>query len=373
MPPSNPLGPQSRGENGLDTEPHGILGPPMWNPQGEGVPFVRDDKPPEQNLHFYPAEKKQFWDLTDNPTSCSFPPHDSFCTLHIPKDNSSLFYPRTPAVPTNVPEMPIGLSSTTMMNNTDFAGRAIVPRRHTADFSDRELRLYLENSTKHHAYWLCIYKDPPTHEDVMRRRGMGGATADQAFMDLSNTELRALLDKFPGTEILIDHKPQRTLGVIIEATQDPVSGTVRVLARPYNSEEGIRMAEMLEFGVMSGVSLQHIRQGDNIQVREVSLCTVGRRPETWHECTIVLSDAEQAHLREHEFIQKESRMYQHPEFVVSCAALKMLIGDEGLTAPAHHRPLSTQRDRSDQSNRTVQQVLKPSNPHTIYRSITIKS
>ena len=76
------------------------------------------------------------------------------------------------------------------MQAQDWYGRQIVPRCHEQDYSPRERVKYVQKATLTHGYWLCVYHNPPSQEDVDRRRRWGDVEErEQAWADLSGEEL----------------------------------------------------------------------------------------------------------------------------------------------------------------------------------------
>jgi hypothetical protein len=107
--------------------------------------------------------------------------------------------------------------------------------------------------------------------------------------ELSREELAALLPHFHNLPLLLNHQGNNTndvstfygnkrepAGVVLEAYWHS-EGLVNVV-RLYDSITGMAAATSIASGNMRCVSLFHVSIGDRIQLREISLCLMGKRP-----------------------------------------------------------------------------------------------
>ena len=188
---------------------------------------------------------------------------------------------------------------------------------------------YIDEATCSHAYWICIYGSPPEHEVLSRMRVDPSLTLEQReefCTQLSKEELTILHPHMVGLEVIRHHEGndlsedapftgtsggRRTHGIVIASRQDPGSGDVELLLRPYQCTHGRWMVSLLEGGVMNGFSLQHVRYGKNVQLREISICVEGKRPNSTLRNIVQLHDAPA--------LAQKCRLYQHPSFYISTA------------------------------------------------------
>jgi hypothetical protein len=183
---------------------------------------------------------------------------------------------------------------------------------------------YVQQCIQTRAYWLICYASPPDRASLEARRLDSNATREQrreAWKELCFEELSVLTPYFVGVEVIINHTgndpeldpplPQgcvrKTLGLITQSRQDPQTGTVYVLVKPYDGIEGFVLCALLEFNIMRGVSIQHVRARHCAQIREVSVCLQGKRSGTWLH-SIVLDSSK---------LDQCARAYTTPSFFVS--------------------------------------------------------
>lgn len=158
-----------------------------------------------------------------------------------------------------------------------------------------EAYAYLEYCSQNRGYWFVVYRDPPRHADLMARMRDPSSTAknlDEYRGEISFEILGKVASQMRGLEILQEHEPSTTLGVVSEAFQDPRSGTLYALVRPFNSWSGKVLCAMVELGVRE-CSLRHAMcdRGNRqcIQIQELSVCQKGRREGTTLQCIVDMS------------------------------------------------------------------------------------
>jgi hypothetical protein len=113
------------------------------------------------------------------------------------------------------------------------------------------------------------------------------------------------------------------------------SSLCSVLIKPHAAPEGELLAALLEFDIMRGASIQHIRDERYAQIREVSVCLMGKRPNTW--LTAIVED--------NTVLKEGPRVYKHEPFHIlsqQSAKDKARIWDERTCSetrvllPQHH-------------------------------------
>lgn len=195
---------------------------------------------------------------------------------------------------------------------------ALLDRTDAHALSPTQLPEYLTVCAERKGYWFVVYQNPPRHSDLIARMHdptISEAERDAAQGELSWEMLGKISKQMQGLEILREHEPSTTLGVVTDAYQHPETGTLFALARPFSSAGGRTMCGLIEFG-LRGCSLRHAMctRGDRqyIQVHELSICQKGKRPGTWLYCSVDLSDEHRPPYR--------PRQFEPPVFLCSHSA-----------------------------------------------------
>lgn len=208
--------------------------------------------------------------------------------------------------------------------NRDIFGNIIidvVPR--FEDFTASRLQTFVSRILSKRGYWFRVYNNPPEHSDVLARRYSADYNvAEPAWGELSKQELGLCLPRFTGLEIIYNHEACYTMGKVVSAVQDADSGSVRVLVRPYECENGHRLATWMAFRTLEGMSLQHARFDTQIQLRELTVCMLGARPNTWLEHEVEFPDGTPS-------VDGATRPYSHPRFVIARASEAPSYGASG--------------------------------------------
>jgi hypothetical protein len=179
-------------------------------------------------------------------------------------------------------------------------------------------RDFITYATKRRAYWMLVYENPRSHADILHDLtdlSVSAVQKDIAIGELSREVLALVADRIVGLEIIREHEPSSTLGVVIAGYQEPVSGSLLALVRPFETGGGRVMSTLLEFGVNRGCSLRHVTglvgqdHVQYVQLHELSICLVGRRPNTWLQCVVDLGASPP--------LDYNSRIFEPPVFMYS--------------------------------------------------------
>ena len=145
------------------------------------------------------------------------------------------------------------------------------------------------------AYVFRVYDSPLDHEKLQAYRMDYSQSAKlllEHWQDLSRLELEAAVrPQLPGTAVLCEHRdndpthcqpnpdgtPHMTCGIVVHAMMEPTSGSLDVVLRLFDCDEGWMACRKIEQGLMQDISLHHSRTGYDITTREVSLCFAGKR------------------------------------------------------------------------------------------------
>lgn len=226
-----------------------------------------------------------------------------------------------------------------------FRGDPIVVPPNLRQLSADERDAYVKNARRYHAYWYIMYDRPQSHVDLSRQRQSVSPTSERyrdLMCQLSREELACLTPFAKGLEVLDTHRDnehndgpyqRRTLGVVTDAFQHPSTGSVWVCLRLYNSPEGHIACMQIEQGGLRGLSLQHVRQGDAVQMREVSICFLGKRTGTNLQCTVYKKDCPD--------LTQNSVPYLHPPFIIHKAS--STTKDDVVIRPSPFIPVPTSK------------------------------
>lgn len=170
---------------------------------------------------------------------------------------------------------------------------------------------YCDFARNNHAYWAVVYKNPKrmnllkrerqaydANPEIIHRKTLSGADVARLpkihnpHDDLSWEALAVINKHSKGIEILRHHEDNRNLvrgevksrtyGCVVGSEQDPITGTLRFLLRPYDSDKGRELAHLVESRYNRAVSL-HTSELDVlniVQVPEVSITDDGLREGT---------------------------------------------------------------------------------------------
>jgi hypothetical protein len=195
---------------------------------------------------------------------------------------------------------------------------------------------YAKHATRYHAYWIRIYGQPLAHTELQRLRAAAATDAEKSdvYGQLSREELAVLYPHMIGLEIIRHHhdndtshtqsnggivlrQGNTTHGIVVGAMQQARDGAVDLLIRPYECLEGRWLVYLLEGKVFNGFSLQHVRIADVVQLREISICVKGLRPQSVLLAIVSLPLSTPA-------LTRTSQVYRHPandlEKLVCCAS-----------------------------------------------------
>jgi hypothetical protein len=141
-------------------------------------------------------------------------------------------------------------------------------------------------------YHFLVYPSPLRHTVIHNGRVSPNLTDAERLSyrsELSREELVELLPYFTGLPLLLNHQGndandvstfhgnQREPAGLIVAAYWHSEGLVNVV-RLYDSITGMAAATSIASGNMRCVSLYHVSIGNRIQLREISLCLMGKRP-----------------------------------------------------------------------------------------------
>lgn len=209
----------------------------------------------------------------------------------------------------------------------DIRGNPVVRTPTVAEnraMQPEEWHHFLTHAITYHRMWYVLYRDPPADHDALEQRRMEGD--EEAILALSRLELSRTVDHMIGLPILHTHAGndpsedrqlpnghrRLTLGVVTDSYQDPHNGTVYVQLRFFDSPEARVTVAQIETGLLRGISLQHIREGQVLQLREVSVCLLGRHPGSRLQYIVEVPTDEP--------LDAQPWVYKHPDFVVSRAS-----------------------------------------------------
>lgn len=146
-------------------------------------------------------------------------------------------------------------------------------------------------SSQEHAYWFCVYPHAKPHEEVEQSRmSENRAEATHAATELSRMELSQVAEVATGLEVIQHHRPQETLGCVIDVFYDNTHHSLYMLVRPYDTLCGRNLASKVEFRTLRECSLAHARAGPYVQLHELSLCMKGARDGTCFIKTVLVAD-----------------------------------------------------------------------------------
>jgi hypothetical protein len=168
----------------------------------------------------------------------------------------------------------------------------------------------LSHDIRKHLYWYRVYDRPQPQKEIERlRKDDSNPQKQQAAEEaLSVDELARTQPDLHGAPVLFEHlnneqedagllvlapgltdpkEPRVSIGVIVDTKQHRDTGSVDVLIRFFDHPAArialwILWAWSKKHGRPHGISLYHerIKRTNQIIVREVSVCFVGRRPNT---------------------------------------------------------------------------------------------
>lgn len=128
---------------------------------------------------------------------------------------------------------------------------------------------------------LCgsVYANPPSDR-------VKPLTDDREISREELAVLCATLPAGPSKPVLVEHDPNKQVGVITAMFQAPQSGTTYARFKLYDTPEGRQTHQQIEAGRLRGLSLgtDWKRQPGlgtrEVKLRELSVCTEGYRPDT---------------------------------------------------------------------------------------------
>lgn len=128
---------------------------------------------------------------------------------------------------------------------------------------------------------LCgsVYANPPSDR-------VKPLTDDREISREELAVLCATLPAGPSKPVLVEHDPNKQVGVITAMFQAPQSGTTYARFKLYDTPEGRQTHQQIEAGRLRGLSLGtdwKRRPGlstREVKLRELSVCTEGYRPDT---------------------------------------------------------------------------------------------
>ncbi len=199
-------------------------------------------------------------------------------------------------------------SLTEDIQRTDPFNNVFVKPPILGSMTTAETLKYCEASARTQAYWVCIYANPIPDEVMRIKREQSTSRKDEAWHTLSRSEVAEVAQKAIGLPCIGHHDvdfPQTILGTITRTHQNKVTGALNVLVQPYaNSIEGQTLALYFGLKAIPGVSLHHqlkpfhVGPGPNdmqlsFQLCEISVCMVGKNPDTWVSGVVRLRDRSQ--------------------------------------------------------------------------------
>lgn len=128
---------------------------------------------------------------------------------------------------------------------------------------------------------LCgsVYANPPSDR-------VKPLTDDREISREELAVLCATLPAGPSKPVLVEHDPNKQVGVITAMFQAPQSGTTYARFKLYDTPEGRQTHQQIEAGRLRGLSLgtdwkrQPGLSTREVKLRELSVCTEGYRPDT---------------------------------------------------------------------------------------------
>jgi HK97 family phage prohead protease len=128
---------------------------------------------------------------------------------------------------------------------------------------------------------LCgsVYANPPSDR-------VKPLTDDREISREELAVLCATLPAGPSKPVLVEHDPNKQVGVITAMFQAPQSGTTYARFKLYDTPEGRQTHQQIEAGRLRGLSLgtdwkrQPGLTTREVKLRELSVCTEGYRPDT---------------------------------------------------------------------------------------------
>lgn len=170
-------------------------------------------------------------------------------------------------------------------------------------------------SSQEHAYWFCVYPNAKPHEEVEQSRMSDNkAEATHAATELSRMELSQVAEVATGLEVIQHHRPQETLGCVIDVFYDNTHHSLYMLVRPYDTLCGRNLASKVEFRTLRECSLAHARAGPYVQLHELSVCMKGARDGTCFIKTVLVADEPRPPCY--------PRMFAAPSFVIRASQEK---------------------------------------------------
>lgn len=128
---------------------------------------------------------------------------------------------------------------------------------------------------------LCgsVYANPPSDR-------VKPLTDDREISREELAVLCATLPAGPSKPVLVEHDPNKQVGIITAMFQAPQSGTTYARFKLYDTPEGRQTHQQIEAGRLRGLSLgtdwkrQPGLSTREVKLRELSVCTEGYRPDT---------------------------------------------------------------------------------------------
>ena len=204
----------------------------------------------------------------------------------------------------------------------DKFGNPIVSGMKYTDFASREDRVsYIQSIQPTRGFWIRAYGKPM--EDVQLQELRERTNDAKYWRMFSKSELLTIKDNIVGLHILLDHqdnskragkvKTNQSIGRVVGSSIDQATGSLDVLLRPAQGGQGFKLCSLLELDLVVGFSLQHVRVGDFVQLREGSICILGKVEDTNLLSKITFLDS-------FPIPPAKTSVYVIPEFVLSVAS-----------------------------------------------------
>ena len=222
------------------------------------------------------------------------------------------------------------MTTYTMVPDRGPLGNEIIKPPQFEDFNTTANRLsYIKSIVPFRGYWIRAYGEPMPHDQLKLLRTdttNSQETTDMYSRMFSREELVTVAKHIVGIEVLHDHEDNSvraggemgnmTMGCVVGAHVDPLSGSLDVLIRPYaNSYDGMRMCTFLEFGLLSSLSIQHNRIADYVQLCEVSICRLGKVKGTVLQSLVRIKEGLLP-------VVRSSSVYTIPRFLISVSSAR---------------------------------------------------
>lgn len=196
--------------------------------------------------------------------------------------------------------------------DNDYKGRPILAkaRQSICSVNANEMYMYSVHASQWHGYWFRVYQDAKSHAELtVDRKHPVEEVRALAQSELSQEELFSVQSSIVGLEVIQNHTPQETWGVVVDYQFTDGHANLDVLIRPFDSRKGRATCLVIETGAVCSCSLSHARLGDKLQLHEVSICPQGARPGTYLQHVVKMT--------ENDVLYYHPRLYVAPVFMMS--------------------------------------------------------